>query len=294
MENNNSSNKKNTIKRILCVLFVVFCVPLCLLSLLFLIMGVLEKISSMAICGFILFAITISGLIFSGIKLSKTSTKETVIYNHVIQKTSFNENRPHQNNMHSQQIENNTAKIIISRKGKSIGSFESHDVYLYNKYVGTLKNGKSLEIPTDVGQHMLIFKSKLNKKTDDTIFYVVVNEPSEIVKLTAEFTLNGSFSISYSDNAPHFLVNQNKNSEEQINSPASTNFGIRCINCGGTNLFPVSESSTKGKDFNASDALCGALLFGPLGLLCGATGKGKQTTTTTYWLCKDCGRKFRA
>ena len=36
-------------------------------------------------------------------------------------------------------------------------------------------------------------------------------------------------------------------------------------------------------------------MFGPLGLLCGSCGQGQKTTTTntTYWLCPDCGHKFR-
>ena len=193
-----------------------------------------------------------------------------------------------------------SAQIVITRKAKAAGSAQSHDVYIYNNYIGVLKNGGKLEIPVEVGTHMLVFKSKLKKLGKDTTFNVVVNDPTEIVKLNAEFNLKGDFEISYEDNAPHFsnLHLQSNVSTQMpvtnISNPMRTTSGIRCIHCGSANLFPVSETTTKGKDFRAGDALCGALLFGPLGLLCGATGKGKQTTTTTYWLCKDCGKKFKA
>lgn len=67
-----------------------------------------------------------------------------------------------------------------------------------------------------------------------------------------------------------------------------------CPNCGSTRLSPVTETQTSGKDFSAGKGCCGYLLLGPLGVLCGACGKGKQTKSTTYWLCNDCGKKFKA
>lgn len=192
-----------------------------------------------------------------------------------------------------------SAKIIITRKAKAAGGAQNHDVYLYNDYIGVLKNGGKLEIPVEVGTHMLVFKSKLKIGGKDATFSAVVNEPTEIVNLNAGFNLKGDFVITYADNAPHFAnanLQSNKNAQTSANTdvPMETVSGIRCARCGSTNIFPVSETTTKGKDFRAGDALCGALLLGPLGLLCGATGKGKQTTTTTYWLCKDCGNKFKA
>lgn len=193
-----------------------------------------------------------------------------------------------------------SAKIIITRKAKAAGSAQSHDVYLYNNYVGVLKNGDKLEIPVETGTHILVFKSKLKKFGKDATFNVVVNEPTEIVKLNAGFNFKGDFEISYEDNAPHFSnlhLQSNVSTQTPVTNTSNsmgTASGMHCIHCGSDNLFPVSETTTKGKDFKAGDALCGALLLGPLGLLCGATGKGKKTTTTTYWLCKDCGKKFKA
>jgi tellurium resistance protein TerD len=56
---------------------------------------------------------------------------------------------------------------------------------------------------------------------------------------------------------------------------------ILCPKCGSKNVF-VSK-----RGFNASDACCGALLVGPLGLLCGQSGANKIERN-----CLDCGKKF--
>jgi hypothetical protein len=47
------------------------------------------------------------------------------------------------------------AKIIIRRKSSMAGCAQSHNVYLLNTFVGELKNGGVLEIPVEVGTHML-------------------------------------------------------------------------------------------------------------------------------------------
>ena len=70
-----------------------------------------------------------------------------------------------------------------------------------------------------------------------------------------------------------------------------------CPQCGNEELQVTTETSTQttGKNYSAGQGCLGYLLFGPLGLLCGACGEGKQTTTTntTYWVCPKCGKKFR-
>jgi len=38
----------------------------------------------------------------------------------------------------------------------------------------------------------------------------------------------------------------------------------------------------------------GAILLEPIGILCGACGKGKTINSTTYWMCPNCGYKFKA
>ena len=57
---------------------------------------------------------------------------------------------------------------------------------------------------------------------------------------------------------------------------------IRCPHCGGHNLQAISDVEGKGASF-------WKLCFCGLPGLCGA---GK-TTTTHYWVCKDCGYKFK-
>lgn len=70
---------------------------------------------------------------------------------------------------------------------------------------------------------------------------------------------------------------------------------MKCPKCGNTeNLQAVTETSSTGKDFSVGKGCCGAILFGPIGILCGACGKGKRINSTTYWLCPQCGNRFRA
>ena len=69
---------------------------------------------------------------------------------------------------------------------------------------------------------------------------------------------------------------------------------MNCPKCGNTNLQAITETKTKGKDFSAGKGICGAILFGPIGLLCGLCGAGKKTKSQTYWMCPECGKKFKA
>ena len=68
---------------------------------------------------------------------------------------------------------------------------------------------------------------------------------------------------------------------------------MRCPKCGGENCQVLNETHTTGKNFSASKGLCGAILLGPIGLLCGACGKGKQTQNTNFWVCNNCGNKWK-
>ena len=196
------------------------------------------------------------------------------------------------------------ATIIIKRKSSFAGSAQNHDVYLLNTFVGNLKNGGMLEIPVDVGTHTLSFNSTMKKLGKNATFNVVVNNPDEVVELKTKFGMSGEYEVEYADNKPHIPtgINVTNTQAQTIDSSnektANTNNitqpkGIHCPRCGSYDIMPVSEVSTKGKDFDAGNACCGYLLCGPLGLLFGATGKGKQTTTTTYWMCKGCGNKFQ-
>ena len=69
-----------------------------------------------------------------------------------------------------------------------------------------------------------------------------------------------------------------------------------CLNCGSDNCQVINEIHTKGKDFSASKGCCGAILLWPIwpiGILCGACGKGKTTQNKNYWVCNNCGYKWR-
>jgi predicted RNA-binding Zn-ribbon protein involved in translation (DUF1610 family) len=67
---------------------------------------------------------------------------------------------------------------------------------------------------------------------------------------------------------------------------------MQCPKCGKENCQLMSETTSQGKDFSAGKGCLGAICFGPIGVLCGACGKGKQIKTTNFWYCPDCGNKF--
>lgn len=61
---------------------------------------------------------------------------------------------------------------------------------------------------------------------------------------------------------------------------------MKCPRCQSENLEILSnvEGSTKGASL-FKICLCG---------ICGLAGTGKgKTTTTHFWVCKDCGNKFK-
>lgn len=171
------------------------------------------------------------------------------------------------------------AKVIIKRENLIAGCAVKHDVYLSNKFLGTLKNGGVLNFNVSVGSYTLYFISryKFNKENINTKFYFVVNDEQEVVEILTKFNLSGKYVAEYADNLPHVVDNK----------------GFHCPACGSSDLTTISETYTTGEDFNSLDACCGYLLCGPIGLLCGVDGKGKQQRTENYWVCKNCGNKFK-
>jgi len=71
---------------------------------------------------------------------------------------------------------------------------------------------------------------------------------------------------------------------------------VCCPKCNSNQLQAVVENDThsSGRDFSAGKGCLGFLIFGPLGLLCGACGRGRRTHTTSrhFWICQKCGHKF--
>lgn len=176
------------------------------------------------------------------------------------------------------------AKIIIKRENLVGGCAVKHEVYFNNKFLGILKNGGILNFDAPVGTHTLYFNScsKLNKKNADAKFHITVNEEGEIIEILTKFDFSGKYLVEYADGLPH-----------APNYRFANNKGIQCPSCGSSELTTISENYTTGKDFNSSNACCGYLLCGPIGLLLGADKKGKQLQTDNYWVCKKCGNKFK-
>lgn len=58
-------------------------------------------------------------------------------------------------------------------------------------------------------------------------------------------------------------------------------FQVKCPKCGSASITTVK------KGYNAGDACCGAILVGPLGLLCGATDANKLSN-----VCQKCGHTW--
>lgn len=99
-------------------------------------------------------------------------------------------------------------------------------------------------------------------------------------------------------------VSQTKKEAKQIIVENEMSGGVKCLKCpqcGGNSLQAVSENSTQvktsGGGYSAGKGCLGWLIFGPFGLLCGSCGQSQKTsvdsTSKTYWVCSDCGTKFR-
>lgn len=70
---------------------------------------------------------------------------------------------------------------------------------------------------------------------------------------------------------------------------------MRCPKCGGEHCQLITESTSNFKGFGVGKGCLGYLCLGPIGILCGMCGMGKgKTYTAHFWVCSDCGNKFRA
>ena len=69
---------------------------------------------------------------------------------------------------------------------------------------------------------------------------------------------------------------------------------MRCPSCGSDNCHIIEESETRHKGYGVCSGICGYLILGPIGFLCGLCGMGEgKTTRRAFWICQSCGRKFR-
>ena len=59
----------------------------------------------------------------------------------------------------------------------------------------------------------------------------------------------------------------------------------------------TTSVQTSGGGYSSGKGCLGWLLFGPVGLLCGGLGQKQRTSIHTdnklYWICNECGFKFR-
>ena len=70
---------------------------------------------------------------------------------------------------------------------------------------------------------------------------------------------------------------------------------MKCHKCGCETCHVVTETEGHTQGFGLGKGCLGYLCLGPIGWLCGLCGMGKgRTTSTTYWICDNCGHKFRA
>ena len=67
---------------------------------------------------------------------------------------------------------------------------------------------------------------------------------------------------------------------------------MKCSRCGGDCQI-ITETNSEGQDFSASKGCCGVILLGPIGILCGLCGEGRKINSTSFWICNQCGNKFR-
>ena len=69
----------------------------------------------------------------------------------------------------------------------------------------------------------------------------------------------------------------------------------RCPRCQSTILTIITDTNTtSGKGYGCIKACIGTVILGPFGLLCGLCGKKKsKTTSEAFFMCMDCGNKFR-
>lgn len=80
---------------------------------------------------------------------------------------------------------------------------------------------------------------------------------------------------------------------EQQTPPPVPDENIKCPKCGATGCTPQYKQNVSGGGYGCCSGGLGALVLGPLGLLCGACGRSTKTTNTLVWICPKCGHEFQ-
>lgn len=90
-----------------------------------------------------------------------------------------------------------------------------------------------------------------------------------------------------------FSGQSNTPPEPQSSTPQVSNEEVRCPRCGAVGCTPINKTNVTGGGYGCCSGGLGALVLGPLGLLCGACGRSTKTTNTLVWVCPKCGHEFR-
>lgn len=88
-------------------------------------------------------------------------------------------------------------------------------------------------------------------------------------------------------------INLQSAAAEQQNQPPVPNEEIKCPKCGASGCVPQYKQNVSGGGYGCCSGGLGALVLGPLGLLCGACGRSVKSTNTLVWICPKCGHEFR-
>lgn len=152
-----------------------------------------------------------------------------------------------------------------------------------------------------------ILKSREDKEIDEIYDEIEIDEESEsLLSVTEKETVIEKKELTDDDveNLKRYktLLENGIISQDEYDKVKNQTLNIfiqdkkiamKCPDCGSENCQIINEVATAGKDYDAKEGCCGYICFGPIGLLCGACGKGKKTTNTNYWVCNNCGKKWR-
>ena len=177
--------------------------------------------------------------------------------------------------------------------------------HIYKIYIGGFfmlcpKCKKYISDDSEMCPHCGAELGDLIYESDDHDAYYPTNDKElfeNIRVINAEVTPDlSSGSVKYKqiiESSSEFANANRSIIDAMLNGPTASESAnidvIRCPKCHSDSVQFVHETQKKG--FRANDSCCGYILFGPLGLLCGAFGMN-DTSTTEFWICSKCGTKF--